>query len=546
MPRSKQNPHAKATSSPPPSPPSSPVDVDALQRAQAAAQESEERYRLLVRGARDFAIVMLDVEGRVADWNAGGERIFGYEPDEIIGVHFSRFFRPEDIAAGAPQRVLKMARADVFAPNEHWMVRKDGSQFWGSGSTTALVDAAGRTRGFAKVIRDLTHRKALEDDLRRRVEQLAAADKSKDEFLGMLAHELRNPLAPLTHALELLEDRRTAEELREEAIAIMGRHIARMAHLVDDLLDVSRITHGKIPLRRQPVELGAALRLVVEDMRILIEMRRQKISLEAAGHAVWLDADPARIHQIFANLLDNASKFSRAGGRIDVRTELGQGRSGPEVAVTVRDEGIGIDPAMLQRVFEVFTQADNSISRSRGGLGIGLMLSRNLVQMHGGTIEAHSAGLEQGSEFVVRLPVVPAPKAPDPTPPKMAQEVESRPRRILVVDDNVDGARTLGHLLRSLGHEVHVAFTSQEGLAEAHTFQPQVVFLDLGLPGMDGFEVARAMRKMPGMDQVRLVALTGYGREEDRQRSREAGFDEHFVKPADLQVLMGFLAASVP
>jgi two-component system CheB/CheR fusion protein len=397
-------------------------------------------------------------------------------------------------------------------------------------------------------IRDITRRKELETALHQRVEELAAADRSKNEFLALLAHELRNPLAPLRNAAKVLETAGTDGAVVEQARNMMNRQIQNMGRLIEDLLDVSRITRGEVRLRRERVELAAFLRHSAEISQPLMEARGQALSISLPRAPVYLDADPTRLDQIFGNLLNNASKFTPHGGHCWVTAELVT--NGPEtpgqVVVRVRDDGSGMAPETLSRVFELFMQADRSYDRTGGGLGIGLTLVRHLVELHGGSVKAHSAGLEQGSELVVRLPTL-APTNRESerrrgVPTNALSPAAASPgRRVLVVDDNVDSAESLALLLRMKGHEVEVAYDGPGALKTAGSFHPEVVMLDIGLPGLDGYEVASRLRRRRRTATALLLALTGYGRDEDQLRSLEAGFDHHLTKPVDPQVLFDLI-----
>jgi two-component system CheB/CheR fusion protein len=396
-------------------------------------------------------------------------------------------------------------------------------------------------------IEDITRRKELETALHQRVEELAAADRSKNEFLALLAHELRNPLAPLRNAAQVLETAGADGAVVEQARNMMNRQIQNMGRLIEDLLDVSRITRGEVRLRRERVELAAFLRHSAEIGKPLMEARGQELSMSLPDEPVYLDADPTRLDQIFGNLLNNASKFTPHGGHCWVTAELvTNGPDGPhtpgEVVVRVRDDGSGMAPETLPRVFELFMQADRSYDRTGGGLGIGLTLVRRLCELHGGSVEAHSAGLGEGSELVVRLPVLAptnreAERRGVATEAALAPAAASMGRRILVVDDNVDSADSLAFLLRLKGHEVEVAYDGPGALKTAGSFHPEVVTLDIGLPGLDGYQVASRLRRRRRTATALLLALTGYGREEDQLRSLEAGFDHHLTKPVDPQVL---------
>ena len=399
---------------------------------------------------------------------------------------------------------------------------------------------------------DVNTLKELQEALRRRVEELAMADRSKDEFLALLAHELRNPLAPLLNAVHVLASPGVDSKAAERAREVMNRQIHNMTRLIEDLLDVSRITQGKILLRREPVEVAALLRHAVEQSRLYVEARSQELSLSLAREPLYLDADPTRLEQIFGNLLNNASKFTHRGGHLEliVETASGGSRSLRELVVRVRDNGIGIAADAQPRVFELFAQAQHSLDHAQGGLGIGLTLVRSLVELHGGAIEVYSPGLGQGSEFTVRLPLSSSARAePDQQDQKTdlveigsaGSAARRARRRVLVVDDNRDTTETLAVLLRLLGHEVAVAHTGPAALEAAAAFEPAVVLLDIGLPGLTGYEVATKLRQNSRLAGAVLVAVTGYGTEEDRRLAREAGFDHHLTKPVDPGVIYSLL-----
>ncbi|HEX8201798.1 MAG TPA: response regulator [Isosphaeraceae bacterium] len=373
--------------------------------------------------------------------------------------------------------------------------------------------------------------------------EIREADRRKGEFLAMLAHELRNPLAPLLGSLHLLGlDNADVAEV-QQARAVAERQVRHLARLVDDLLDVSRINSGKVHLRKEAVVLQEAVARAVETVRPLVEARRHAIAVEIPPEPVLLEADADRLAQILANLLNNAAKYTEPGGHITVQA----GRDGDFAVVRVRDTGIGIAPELLPRVFDLFTQAERSLDRSQGGLGIGLTLVRRLVELHGGGVHVISAGAGQGSEFVVRLPLgAPEPARAADRPAPAAEAGEPQPHRVLVVDDNTDGARVLARLLQAGGHRVRVAHDGPSALEAARAEPPDVVLLDIGLPGMDGYEVAQRLKAMEGPDHALLVALTGYGQEEDRRRSVEAGIDHHLIKPVDPGALQDLLARHRP
>lgn len=380
---------------------------------------------------------------------------------------------------------------------------------------------------------------AVEDvsALRERAEELAEANRHKDEFLATLAHELRNPLAPIRNAVQYLgmegltgRDVKTARE-------VISRQVAVMVRLIDDLLDVSRISRNKLDIRKQRVELASVVESAVESSRPLIQQCGHELSIRLPPEAVALDADPIRLAQVFLNLLNNAAKYTKRGGHIWLTAD----REGSDAIVSVRDNGIGIPGDMLPRIFDMFTQVDRSLEQSQGGLGIGLTLVRRLVDLHDGTIEARSDGPDQGSEFVVRLPLIPPPLELPPANDGLRVAALSG-SRILVVDDNKDSADSLGMLLRLKANEIRTAYDGMEAVKVAETFRPELVLLDIGLPKLNGYDVARRIRQQPWGRDVILVALTGWGQDEDRRRSQEAGFNFHIVKPVELSALEKLLA----
>jgi signal transduction histidine kinase/ActR/RegA family two-component response regulator len=393
-------------------------------------------------------------------------------------------------------------------------------------------------------LRDRRRQYQVRDHLAEQARQAAAlreADRRKDEFLAMLAHELRNPLAPIRNGLQVLRladgDRSVVNRIRD----MMDRQVQHLSRLVDDLLDVSRITRGKAELRTEAVDLNDVLARAVEAVRPLLDARRHRLTVSQPGRPVWVSADPTRLIQVVGNLLNNAAKYSEESAQIALALEEDGGRA----VVRVRDTGVGIPPDMLPKVFDLFTQVDRTVDRSQGGLGIGLTLVRTLVEMHGGTVEASSDGIGTGSEFVVRLPALPAGAVGRAG---SGAEAGAPPAayRVLVVDDNPDARDSLAELLRLTGHEVRTAPTGPKAIEVARAWRPDVALLDLGLPGMDGYEVARVLRAEPFGGSLLLVALTGYGQDEDRRRTQEVGFDHHLTKPADPHGLARLLAGHRP
>jgi PAS domain S-box-containing protein len=468
--------------------------------------------------------------------------------DEMAGGHFPRAQSAEEYhllyyyTDADRQRIpdeqmpaVRVARGESFAEIElDWHLPDGPRSFLLQGDTIPPMYGHPAT-GVIK-FQDITQLKEVEAELR-------GANQAKDEFLAMLAHELRNPLAPLLNALHIMRLQGATAETILQAREMAERQVKNMTRLIDDLLDVSRITRGKIQLRQEPVDLATVVRRAIETSRPMIEARGHALHVTLPDMQVQLRADATRLEQVIANLLHNAAKYTEEGGRIEVEA----GSEAGEAVVRVRDTGIGIPVEMLPRIFDLFVQADRSLDRSQGGLGIGLTLVKRLVELHGGRIEGHSEGPGKGSEFVVRLPLAGMVQLPEPAAPvEKPQRVNGAPLRVLVVDDNVDAARSLTMLLQAYGHEVRATHSGAEAVRAAAEFFPRVVFLDIGLPGMDGHEVARHLRAQPGGDEVLLVALTGYGQEEDRRRSREAGCDRHLVKPVDPEELEQLLATCEP
>jgi PAS domain S-box-containing protein len=399
-----------------------------------------------------------------------------------------------------------------------------------TGSAVPLFDEDGKVRGAIASFIDITERKRAEEALRQE-------DRRKDEFLAMLAHELRNPLAPIRNAVHVLRLLGAPERNLEWAREVIDRQVQNLARLVDDLLDVSRISRGKITLVKERVGLAVVVANAVESSRSLIDSRRHRLELALPDQTVFLDADPVRLSQVLSNLLQNAAKYTPEGGLLSLSAE----ERGQEVSISVRDNGVGISPEILPRIFDLFVQGDQSLARSHGGLGIGLTLARKLVEMHGGRVEAKSGGPGKGSEFVVTLPVVAAAVEEQGSPREESTPPATR-RRILVVDDNRDAAQSLAMLLLAVGHEVRTATDGPAALEEARQFSPEIVVLDIGLPGMDGYQVARRLRELFPREKVKIVALTGYGRDEDRRQAKEAGIDLHLVKPIEPLALEKILA----
>ena len=510
------------------------TDITERRAANEALRASEARMEAILRSALD-AIIIMDHSGRLVEFNPTAEKIFGFQRAEVIGRELAEIVIPERLRArhrAGLAHLLATGEGPVLNKLiELPALRADGTEFPAEFAIIAIPGAEPPL--FTAFLRDITERKEVEQTLVTRAEDLARADRSKDEFLAMLAHELRNPLAPLRNAAELLKAAGVSEDERAQAQRILGRSIENMSRMIDDLLDVSRITEGKISLRKEPVQLETVLTAALSVARSACAAHRQELTVTLPAAPVWLHADATRLEQVFVNLLGNASKYSGDGSHIWLSAEVEKGAR--ETVVRVRDNGAGIEAELLPRVFDLFVQANRALDRAHGGLGIGLTLVRRLVDLHGGSVEAHSSGPGHGAEFIVRLPVLTNAPAPAPLPPPSA--APENPRRILIVDDNSDSARSLAMLQRQRGHNARTAFTGPDALTAAAEFIPEVVLLDIGLPGMDGFEVARQIRAMPALAGVFLVAMSGYGSAADRAAARAAGFDEYLVKPIDLALL---------
>ncbi|QDV37747.1 PAS domain S-box protein [Tautonia plasticadhaerens] len=671
-------------------------DISDRKRAEALLREKDERLKLLVERARDYAVVVTDRDGRVVEWSGGAESITGITLEEILGQPADRIFTPEDRAAGVPAMEMEKAAREGRAEDKRWHVRQDGGQFFADGVMVPLWGDDDTLHGFGKVFRDVTARKRAEESVRfladssaslaelvdyqstlNRIANLAVGgfadwcvidliaeggrrerlavtaaeseveadardadaahrpadvaagvvphvlrtgepevvfdlaeadpatapqgadrlarlrglgirsylcvpllsrgrviggmtflsssarrrfgpaelqvaqnlaervtaaienaqlyrtlqeqDRRKDEFLATLAHELRNPLAPIRNGLQILRMDGDTAEVAGETLSMMDRQLRHITHLVDDLMDVARVSSGKVALRLERVPLRAIVDAAVETNRQSIEEAGHELGLRIPREPLVVEGDRTRLVQVLANLLNNAAKYTPQGGRIS----LGVARDDGHAVIKVADTGVGIPPEMLPKVFGMFTQVGTSLERSQGGLGIGLTLVKRLVEMHGGTVAAESPGPGQGSTFIVRIPLAAEAAALADIPPVAAAAPAGHRPDILVVDDNRDSAVTLARLLKMRGHRVKVAHDGPEALRLLATYRPQLILLDLGLPGMSGYEVARRIRESTELVGVTLAALTGWGQEEDRRRTREVGFDHHLVKPAD-------------
>jgi PAS domain S-box-containing protein len=488
----------------------------------------------------DDAIVSKTLEGRILSWNRGATRIFGYEPHEVIGKPITIIIPPE-LHAEEQQILERLSRGERIEHFDTVRLTKDGRRIAISLTVSPVQDANGTIIGASKVARDVSERKLAEERLKESQEALRLADRRKDEFLALLAHELRNPLAPIRYALAAnKKPGRTPEQCRQ-AEEIIERQVTHMSRLLDDLLDISRITRGALELKKTRCELTSIIGAAIETARPILDTKRHTLVLELPREPVQLQADVVRLAQVFSNLLINAAKYTDPGGRIQLRAF----QQDDEVVVSVRDNGIGISADMLPRVFHMFFQSRSALARAEGGLGVGLSLVRGLLALHGGSVEARSEGPGQGSEFTVRLPLGDATSAVTDAETEAEQISADAGLKILVVDDNQDAADTCAMLLETSGHHVQTAYTGRQALELARTFRPHAVLLDIGLPDVNGYELAEQIRATRwGRDTV-LVAVTGWGQEEDRQRAVAAGFDHHLVKPISAETVEMLLQSLV-
>jgi PAS domain S-box-containing protein len=506
------------------------------ERMQLDQRVRDQQYytRSLIESNVD-ALITTDPRGIITDVNKQTEALTGCTRDELIGAPFKGCFTDPDRAGSGIQRVLDGGKLTDY---ELTVRARSGVETVVSYNATTFHDRDRKLRGVVATARDVTERSRLAEQMRMQAAQLSELHRRKDEFLAMLSHELRSPLAPIANAVQILGLEQEHESARQQqARNIIERQVGNLQHLVDDLLDVSRITSGRIQLRREPVAVSGIVNMAVETVRQLIEQRSHTLTVSLPVEPIWLNADPARLEQVVTNLLTNAAKYTDTGGNVSLKVE----REGEECVLRVRDDGVGIAADLLPCVFELFTQGERFLDRSQGGLGIGLALVQRLTELHGGRVEAISVS-GQGSEFVVRLPMIPSSEVPSPAPSDGAVPAAQRALRVLVVDDQPDTVLSLSMLLSATGHDVRPAYDGIAAIAEALAYNPDVILLDIGLPGLNGYEAAKRIRLEPTLAHVVLVALTGYGQDADRQLSRQAGFDHHLVKPVYLDKLQNILA----
>jgi two-component system CheB/CheR fusion protein len=484
----------------------------------------------------DDAIVGKTLEGIIQSWNGGASRIFGYSAAEAVGKPILLIVPPE-LHAEEQQILRRLRNGERIEHFDTIRLTKDGRRIPISLSVSPVRDAHGVIIGAAKIARDISNRQRAEQALRASEERLRQADRRKDEFLALLAHELRNPLAPIRYALATVRKLGHSCEQQQRAEEVIERQVAHMSRLLDDLLDASRITRGMLGLQKGRTELTTVLGTAIEAARPVLDAKRHALALDLPSQAVRLEADAVRLAQVFSNLLINAGKYTDPGGRITLRAR----QESEELVVSVRDNGIGIAADMMPRLFTLFSQAHGALARCEGGLGVGLALVRGIVTLHGGSVEAHSEGVGHGSEFVVRLPLgTPAVSVGEGSPP-LAPALPGVGLKVLIVDDNQDAANTCAAFLELCGHHVQTAYTGGEALKLAEVFHPHVVLLDIGLPDVSGYELAKDMQRVLAGRNAVLIAVTGWGQEQDKRRALAAGFEYHLTKPIEAEAVESLL-----
>ena len=509
-------------------------DITERKQAEEALRKAGERLRFMAESMPQ-KIFTAKPNGDVDYFNQQWTEFTGLTFEQIRDWGWLQFIHPDDVEENI-RRWKHSINTGKYFHLEHRFRRKDGKYRWHLSRAHAMRDADGKVLMWIGSNTDIESQKQTE-------KALQEADRRKDEFLGMLAHELRTPLSAISNVAEILGQQRTSDRDTPRLQAMLTRQTRTLTRMVEDLLEISRITSGKIRLEKELIALSPVISRAVESTRSLMESRRHELIVSEPDSTLRIEVDATRLEQILVNLLSNAAKYTNPGGRIHLIAKQENGG----VCLMVRDNGIGISAEMLSRVFEMFTQVDQSLERTQGGLGIGLALVRKLVEMHGGTVQATSAGVGQGSEFIVRLPLGTTPRQDrDAIGVAPVQSAIGPARRILIVEDNQDAAESLATLIELMGHEVRSVHDGASALETAAAFRPDVVLLDIGLPDMDGYEVARRFRQQPGLERIALAALTGWGQEEDRLRARTAGFDHHFVKPIDVDALRAWLAALDP
>jgi PAS domain S-box-containing protein len=524
------------------------IELGTQERQQSQARErqllveastADAKFRAFFEQGPLFAGIMT-LDGILVEPNRLALEACGYTREQVVGKPFWEcpyWNKSPELMQQIQQATAQAAAGQTYRAEMPYFVA-DGSQRMVDFILLPIKNESGRVLFLAPTGNDITHRHQLESELRSLADHLSETDRRKDEFLATLAHELRNPLAPLRNGLQLMRLSEGEPNLVEQARSMMERQLTHLVRLIDDLMDVNRITQGKLALRKERLQLAAVVNIAVETSHAIIERMGHHLTVTLPQQPVFIEADLTRLAQVLSNLLHNAAKYSDRGSHI----WLTAGQQGNDVVISVRDDGIGIAADKLSSIFEMFSQVDHSLERSQGGLGIGLTLVKWAIEMHGGKIEAKSQGPGAGSEFVIRLPIVCGPSDAQPPEPHDEPAVANSLLRILIVDDNRDGADSLAMMLRLLGNDTRTAYDGEQALVLAAEYQPDVILLDLGLPKLNGYEACRHIRQQPRGKELIIIAQTGWGQDEDRRRTHEAGFDHHMVKPVDPAALIKMLA----
>ena len=513
-------------------------DITERKQVEEALEISETRYRRLFETAQDAILILDAPTGVITDANPFIKQMLGYSQEELVGKELWQLGLFKDITAS--QEVFRELQKEGYIRYDHLPLEsKSGQQV--EVEFVSNVYQVDHTQVAQCNIRDITERSRWERQTQEQTEAMADLHRRKDEFLAMLSHELRNPLSPILNAVHILRLQKDENPLQQKARSVIERQVGQLSSLINDLLEVSRVITGRIQLHLERLDIRGVIEHAVESARPLIDRRRHELLVSLPDEPIWLQGDSARLEQVVVNLLNNAAKYTDEGGQLRLTVQL----EDAEIVLRLRDNGVGLAPELLPHIFDLFTQADRSLARSEGGLGIGLSLVQRLVELHHGTVAAESAGLGLGSEFIVRLPALDVPEKPaERTSVETAQQAV-QVWRVLVVDDNVDGADMIAAMMQMFGYETRTVYNGQSALDIAVEYQPDFVVLDIGLPDMDGYEVARRLRQLPQLKNLRLIAATGYGQNSDRQRTKDAGFDYHLVKPIDpeqLQIVLETLA----
>ncbi|WP_218932997.1 CHASE3 domain-containing protein [Roseimaritima multifibrata] len=511
--------------------------LDRVRSLESDKERLDKYMRTFLEQIEDYAIFAMDADFRATTWNRGILKVLGFHEEEFIGKDVrSLIFTPEAQALGIPDAEFAAAVAAGSASDDRWMMRKGGKRFWASGISSVVRDRDDNVVGYSKVMRDLTERKRDHDALAELAARLSESDRRKNEFLATLAHELRNPLAPIKNAVQLMGMSKLDDE-SEELRQTMARQIEQMVRLIDDLLDVSRISRGKINLRKEVTDLRSVIKAAVEASNTFITEKKQHLKVDIEDKSVPVNCDPARMTQVVSNLLNNSSRYSDANCLIELGLTTETRNDGKEWAtILIQDNGIGIAPDRINEIFQMFAQVDNTLERDNAGLGIGLTLVKTLAEVHGGTVSASSDGIGKGSRFSVCIPISTESVA-------SSGEIDAdlstpfRSFKVLVVEDMAALRKIMASLLTKLGHHVEVAESGSTAIEHLKSYQPDVIFSDISMPGMTGYDLVKQLRKNPATAQIYMVAMTGFGQSSDRKTARESGFDEHMIKPVDITKL---------